>query len=570
MRDNAGRPCVDVVAGTALCLSLRPDRRPAPGGLLRQRRGRRPRRPRRTFLDAWAGGHTAAAAKATTDADAPRPRCWSRPRRTSRTRAVARSSARSTSRTAHGHRRLDRDLGPRGRPRLELRRHAATCARATTSWQVVAEPTVVHPELGEGQHLVLARSLPDRAPITDADRRPAVHARPRWSTSASTRRRSPTCRRWPRRSRPATGVAAEEIAADVAGGQARASSSRSSPCGVPTSRRSARRCSTCPARSSRPRTRLLAPIVPLRRRPARPGRRGHRRGHRGDARTTASPRYAAGDQLGLSGLQRAFQEQLTGTAGFTVSVGEHRREHRRRRGRQIDVGRTRCRARPCRRRSSRPCRTPPTPPWPAQTLPTHLVVVRPGTGEILAVVSNEAADAGNALAGQLPARLEHEDDDGDGAAVRRHAHPGHPGALPGHDGRRRPRVRERGQVRPRHRAAHARRSRSPATRPSSSRRSSCPTARSPTAAASYGVGTDWKLPVGIFSGSVPADSTGTTKAADAIGQGEVLMSPAQLALVAAGIASGKPGRAGGGRRRRARRAGADGPAASRCSTRSGR
>jgi cell division protein FtsI/penicillin-binding protein 2 len=60
------------------------------------------------------------------------------------------------------------------------------------------------------------------------------------------------------------------------------------------------------------------------------------------------------------------------------------------------------------------------------------------------------------------------------------------------------------------------------------------------AASSYGVGSDWQLPVGIFSGSVPADSTGTTKAANAIGQGEVLMSPAQLALVAAGIASGTP------------------------------
>ncbi len=39
---------------------------------------------------------------------------------------------------------------------------------------------------------------------------------------------------------------------------------------------------------------------------------------------------------------------------------------------------------------------------------------------------------------------------------------------------------------------------------------------------------------------MPATSTGTTEAADAIGQGEVLMSPAQLALVAAGIASGTP------------------------------
>ena len=60
------------------------------------------------------------------------------------------------------------------------------------------------------------------------------------------------------------------------------------------------------------------------------------------------------------------------------------------------------------------------------------------------------------------------------------------------------------------------------------------------AASSYGVGTDWKLPVDIYGGAVPATSTGTTKAADAIGQGEVLISPAQLALVAAGIASGKP------------------------------
>ena len=89
------------------------------------------------------------------------------------------------------------------------------------------------------------------------------------------------------------------------------------------------------------------------------------------------------------------------------------------------------------------------------------------------------------------------------------------------------------------------------------------------AAASYGVGTDWKLPVDIFSGSVPADSTGTGKAADAIGQGRVLMSPAQLALVAAGVAGGKPvppvevvGAEPAGPRRRAR--------ISRCSTRSGR
>jgi cell division protein FtsI/penicillin-binding protein 2 len=60
------------------------------------------------------------------------------------------------------------------------------------------------------------------------------------------------------------------------------------------------------------------------------------------------------------------------------------------------------------------------------------------------------------------------------------------------------------------------------------------------AATSYGVGVDWELPVPVFSGSVPRDSTGTTKAANAIGQGQVLMSPLQMALVAAGVAGGAP------------------------------
>ena len=90
------------------------------------------------------------------------------------------------------------------------------------------------------------------------------------------------------------------------------------------------------------------------------------------------------------------------------------------------------------------------------------------------------------------------------------------------------------------------------------------------AAASYGVGSDWQLPVGIFSGSVPADATGTTKAADAIGQGQVLMSPAQLALVAAGHRQRHARRAGRGRRRRPGRRRPGRPRPGRCSTRCGR
>ena len=43
---------------------------------------------------------------------------------------------------------------------------------AEEGWDVVAEPALVHPELGEGQRLLLERSLPERAAVTDATGQP--------------------------------------------------------------------------------------------------------------------------------------------------------------------------------------------------------------------------------------------------------------------------------------------------------------------------------------------------------------------------------------------------------------
>src|SRR5205823_2520910 len=101
------------------------------------------------------------------------------------------------------------------------------------------------------------------------------------------------------------------------------------------------------------------------------------------------PRYVAGDQLGLSGLQRAYQEQLAGTPGFTVSVVSSDAA-------TGDQGRQIAAVAP---KPGTPIRTPLVPAVQnaadaavaGQQLPTHLVVVRPGSGEILAVASNEAA-----------------------------------------------------------------------------------------------------------------------------------------------------------------------------------
>ena len=145
-----------------------------------------------------------------------------------------------------------------------------------------------------------------------------------------------------------------------------------------------------------------------------------------------------------------------------------------------------------------------------QTLPTHLVVVRPGTGEILAVSSNEAADPGNALNGRFPPGSSMKTMTATALLSAGVVTPDTPVPCPGTtvvEGREFENEDkfDLGTV--------------PLTEAFAQ---SCnttfiqqalklPAGALTEAAASYGVGTDWKLPVGIFSGSVPADSTGTTR-----------------------------------------------------------
>ncbi|MBM7805449.1 cell division protein FtsI/penicillin-binding protein 2 [Geodermatophilus bullaregiensis] len=401
-------------------------------------------------------------------------------------------------------------------------------------WQVVAEPAVVHPELGEGQRLQLTRALPERAAVTDAAGAPLfaptevvnvgvdtaqVTDLPALATALSA----------------ATGVAAEEITADV----------QAAPPGqfvpVITLRRpdfEAIRAQVfdLPGAVFPTETRLLAPSARFA--SALLGRVGSATAEVIEETTDDGvAAYAAGDQLGLSGLQRALQEQLTGTPGFTVSVVSTDET-------TGDAGRQVAAVEPV---PGEPVRTPLVRPLQeaadaavaTQPLATHLVVVRPGTGEVLAVSSNEAAAAGNALTGQFPPGSSMKAITATALLSAGTLTPATPVACPGTtvvDGRE---FENQDQF-------------DLGTVPfTEAFAQSCnttfieaglqlPDDALAAAAASYGVGTDWQLPVDVFSGSVPADSAGTTKAADAIGQGQVLVSPAQMALVAAGIASGTP------------------------------
>ncbi|WP_344689761.1 penicillin-binding transpeptidase domain-containing protein [Blastococcus jejuensis] len=401
-------------------------------------------------------------------------------------------------------------------------------------WAVVAEPALVHPELGEGQHLELARSLPERAAITDASGAPLftptevvnVGVDPAQVTDLPALAAALSA---------ATGIPAEEITADV----------QAAPAGqfvpVITLRRpdfEAIRAQVfdLPGAVFPTDTRLLAPSARFA--VALLGRVGAATAEViEESSEDGAPRYAATDQLGLSGLQRAFQEQLTGTPGFTVrvvSTDENTADE----GREIDA------VEPV---PGEPVQTPIVPAIQnaadaavaAQPLPTHIVVVRPGTGEILAVSSNEAADPGNALTGRFPPGSAMKTMTATALLSAGAVTPDTALPCPGTtvvDGREFENEDQFDLGTVPFIEAFAQSCNTTFIQAALE----LPDPALAEAAASYGVGSEWQLPVGIFGGSVPADSTGTTKAADAIGQGQVLISPAQLALVAAGIASGTP------------------------------
>lgn len=386
------------------------------------------------------------------------------------------------------------------------------------------DATTVHPDLADGETIESARRLPERASILDSAGVPIFTATPVVLVGVDPGRVADLTSLAAALA-SSLGISAEEIVASVSASQP----GQFVP--IVTLRRpdyDAVRSAIVdlPGTVFREESRQLAPS-------ARFGLGVL--GRVGDATAEvldeAGADYAPGDQLGTSGLQRVYQEQLTGRPGLAVEAVAAD-------GTRRDLE-----------------RIEPAPGTPIQVTlntaiqnaadaavagrsePTHIVVVRPGSGEILAVSSNAAANPVNALVGQYPPGSSFKIITGtallDNGVVDPETQLPCPGtvAVGGREFVNEDRF-DLGEVPFRTAFAES------CNTTFISAAQQLPTGALESAAASFGIANPWDLPVEVFSGEVPAPADSVELSAAAIGQGRVLVSPFSMAIVVATAASG--------------------------------
>jgi cell division protein FtsI/penicillin-binding protein 2 len=237
--------------------------------------------------------------------------------------------------------------------------------------------------------------------------------------------------------------------------------------------------------------------------------------------------YAATDELGVSGLQRALNTQLTGTAGARITGA----------GGKVLAELPGTPGTAVRTTLDRAVQNAADAAVASQRTPTALVAVRPSTGAILAVADNAAAPYELGLAGRFPPGSTFKIVTATALLQARVVTPAAQVACPGTTVVYGKEFENEDQF-------------DLGTVPvTTAFAKSCNTtftglsqrlgdAALTEAAAAYGVGSEWQLTATSFGGSVPAPKDDTEKAADAIGQGRVEVSPLAMALVSAGVAKG--------------------------------
>lgn len=249
---------------------------------------------------------------------------------------------------------------------------------------------------------------------------------------------------------------------------------------------------------------------------------------------------AAGDQTGLSGLQLAFNKQLSGTAGESVYAVDGSGAHRT----LLATVAKPAPGTPVRLTLDRSVQQAADSALAGVTAPATIVVTQPSSGKILAVASTSAAAAQGdiALTGQYPP----------GSTFKIVTYT----AAFANDAKLAPATKK---ACPATMVVNGQTVRNEndfdlGTVPLSSAFAfSCNTTAAQLgldlpagalvdAAKSLGLGANWSLPVDAFSGSLPepsGPSERNMRAADAYGQGQVLVSPLLMAVIAGAAATGR-------------------------------
>lgn len=413
---------------------------------------------------------------------------------------------------------------PPGLPAWEYGEELDLTRDAEGEWELPAGPSLVHPALAEGEQLQLARTLPERATLLDAAGGPlftataivTVGVDPGLVTDLASL--TSTLAR-------VLEVDAAQVTADV---QA-AATGQFVP--VITLRRTdyeavRDQIYDLPGTVFQEATRSLAPTGQFAR-----GVLGRVGPVTSEVVEESAGLLRTGDEAGLSGLQRVYQAQLTGTPGLTVSTARDDRPVE-----QLAVidpvpGED------VRTTLSREVQSAADAAVDTQELPTYVVAVRPSTGELLAVAANEAADPANALIGLYPAGSTFKIVVAGAVLAAGIAEPTDVVACPATntvDGREFENADRFALGDVTFSTAFARSCNSTFT----ALGGQLPPAAFPDTAAQFGIGSDWSLPVDTVTGSVAAPDSAVRQAEDSIGQGDVLVSPFSMALVAATVVAG--------------------------------
>lgn len=394
-------------------------------------------------------------------------------------------------------------------------------------WLVRWQPSDLHPKLAAGQSIAVRRTLPDRAPILDSTGQPifvrtavvTVGINPSLvqdlnSLAATLAQHLPD-------------VTAAEVIASVR----KAKPNQFVP--VVTLRNTDYQrvraiIRPLPGTVFQSGERLLAPTATF----GQPllGRVGTATA---DVLKELGPGYAATDQLGTSGLQRALNQQLAGTASTEVVAVDSN-------GNPAGPALDKIAGKPgtaVKITLDRQVQLAAEAALATVAKNGAIVAIRPSTGAILAVANSKGAPLNMALAGQYPAGSTFKIITATALLDSKVANTSQLAPCPGTanvGGRiiHNENSFQLGQVSLQTAFAHSCNTTFAGLAPR------LPAGALEATAAKYGIGAGWQLPVTTFSGSIPPPADDVELAADAIGQGKVLVSPFAMALVAAGLQHG--------------------------------